>query len=56
MKLKFSLLQARWIREQQWHKTQQLTDLPDGSLLLEMCVTGLPEVKRRVLQYAADKV
>jgi len=52
--LKFSPYQARWIRERQWHRTQKLTDLPDGSLRFEMDVTGLSEIKRWVLQYGAE--
>ncbi len=54
VKLKFTPYQSRWIRERQWHKTQQLTDLPDGSLLLEMDVQGLDDVKRWVLQYGGE--
>ncbi|MBD3338110.1 MAG: WYL domain-containing protein [Candidatus Lokiarchaeota archaeon] len=54
VKLKFTPYQSRWIRERQWHKTQQLTDLADGSLLLEMDVQGLDDVKRWVLQYGGE--
>jgi len=54
IKLKFSPYQARWIRERQWHKTQQLTKLNDGSLILEMDVQGLDEVKRWVMQYGGE--
>jgi len=52
--LKFSPYQARWIKERQWHKTQKLTEFEDGSLILEMDVKGLDEVKRWVLQYGAE--
>ncbi len=54
IKLKFSPYQSRWIRERQWHKTQQLTELNDGSLIFEMDVQGLDEVKRWVLQYGGE--
>lgn len=54
IRLKFTSYQARWIRERKWHKTQKLTDLEDGSLILEMDVTGLSDVKRWVLQYGAE--
>ncbi len=52
--LKFSPFQARWIRERQWHKTQKLTELEDGSLILEMDVQGLSDVKRWVMQYGGE--
>ncbi|MBN2092474.1 WYL domain-containing protein, partial [candidate division KSB1 bacterium] len=51
VKLKFSAYEARWIRERQWHKSQQLTNMADGALMLEMDVKGLEDVKRWVLQY-----
>lgn len=54
IKLKFSPYQARWIRERQWHKTQHLTELNDGGLILEMDVQGLEEVKRWVMQYGGE--
>ncbi len=54
VKLKFSPYQARWIRERQWHKTQKLTELENGSLILEMDVKGLDEVKRWVLKYGSE--
>jgi predicted DNA-binding transcriptional regulator YafY len=54
IQLKFSAYQARWIREKQWHPTQKLTPLADGSLLLELEVAGLSEVKRWILQYGAE--
>ena len=54
VKLKFSPYQARWIRERQWYKTQKLTEIKDGSLILEMDVEGLEEVKRWVMKYGAE--
>jgi len=52
--LKFSPYQARWIRERQWHRSQKLTELDDGGLMLEMDVQGLDEVKRWVMQYGGE--
>ena len=49
VKLKFSPYQARWIRERQWHPSQQLTELDDGGLILELEVQGLAAVKRWVM-------
>jgi len=52
--LKFNPYQARWIRERLWHKSQKLTELEDGGVMLEMDVQGLNEVKRWVLQYGSE--
>lgn len=52
--LKFSPYQARWIREKQWHRSQKLTELEDGGVLMEMDATGLSDVKRWLLQYGAE--
>jgi len=52
--LKFSPYQARWIRERQWHRSQKLTELEDGGVMLEMDVQGLDEVKRWVMQYGGE--
>ena len=54
VKLKFSPYQARWIRERQWHKTQKLSELEDGGLIMEMDVEGIEEVKRWVMQYGGE--
>ncbi len=54
VKLKFPAYEARWIRERQWHKSQKMTTTEDGSLILEMDVKGLEDVKRWVLQYGAE--
>ena len=52
--LKFTPYQARWIRERQWHRSQRLTEHTDGSVILEMDVQGLDDVRRWVLQYGAE--
>ncbi|HHY92115.1 MAG TPA: WYL domain-containing transcriptional regulator [Firmicutes bacterium] len=51
--IRFDAVQARWIRERQWHSSQELAFLPDGSLLFKVTVTGLSEVKRWVLGFGA---
>ena len=52
--LKFSPYQSRWIRERQWHRSQKLTELDDGGVMLGMEVQGLDEVKRWVMQYGGE--
>ena len=49
--IKFDEYQARWIRERQWHSSQQIEELPSGELILRLRVGGLDEVKRWVLGY-----
>lgn len=52
--IRFDEYQARWIRERQWHETQQdLEELPDGGVILRFRTGGLGEVKRWVMQYGA---
>ena len=54
VKIHFSPAQARWIREKQWHPSQQIAENPDGSLVLIMHTSGLDQVKRWVLSFGAQ--
>jgi predicted DNA-binding transcriptional regulator YafY len=54
VKVRFSSWVARWIREDRWHTSQTFTDLPDGSLQLDMEVTGTVDVKRWILSFGKD--
>jgi len=49
--IRFDPHQARYIRERRWHETQQIEELPGGSLILRFQSSGLGEVKRWVMQY-----
>lgn len=51
VKVRFTPWVARWIREEVWHPSQTLTDLPDGSLQVDLTVTGLEDVKRWILGF-----
>ena len=51
--IKFDEYQARWIRERQWHRSQQIEELPGGELILRLRVGGLGEVKRWVMGYGS---
>jgi predicted DNA-binding transcriptional regulator YafY len=42
---------APYIRERRWHPTQVLQEQVDGSVILQMTVSGLNDVKRWVLGY-----
>lgn len=51
--IRFHRDQARWIKERQWHPGQVMEELPDGSLVLKMPLSGLQEVKRWVLSFGS---
>ena len=51
--IKFDEYQARWIRERQWHSSQQIEELPSGELILRLRVGGLGEVKRWIMGYGS---
>lgn len=51
--VKFDEYQARWIRERQWHSSQQIEELPSGELILRLKVGGIGEVKRWVMGYGS---
>jgi predicted DNA-binding transcriptional regulator YafY len=54
VRLRFSPVAARWVREKTWHATQTLQDHPDGGLTLTFSVNHLAEVKRWALSFGAD--
>jgi len=49
--IRFSSFVAQNVAEVQWHKTQQTTLLPDGSLEFRAAVSGLQEICWWVLRY-----
>ena len=51
--IKFDEYQARWIRERQWHLSQQIEELPSGELILRLRVGGIAEVQRWVMGYGS---
>lgn len=53
VKVAFDAIQARWIRERQWHPMQKLTELADGGVLLEVTVSGLESIKRWILGFGS---
>jgi predicted DNA-binding transcriptional regulator YafY len=52
----FSAQSAPFVRERRWHPTQVIHEYPDGSLLLEMTVRGMNDLKRWVLGYGREAV
>jgi len=54
VRVRFSPYQARWMRERQFHPSQQCVDGPDGSLEMTLAVAGTSEIKRWLLGYGAE--
>jgi predicted DNA-binding transcriptional regulator YafY len=52
--LRFTPFRARWIREQMWHPTQTLKELPNGGLDISFPVADFREIKLKILQFGAD--
>ncbi len=53
VKLKFSKDIGPWVSSRQWHKTQTIQELEDGSILLEFEVDGLSEINGWVLSFGS---
>lgn len=52
--IQFDEYQARYIREQRWHSTQEpLKELADGSVILHFQSGGLDAIQRWVMQYGS---
>lgn len=54
VKIHFDPVGARWIREREWHASQQREEHPDGSLTLTMTVTGLAGIRRWILGFGGS--
>jgi len=54
VKLRFSPLKSRWIRDQVWHRDQEAKSLEDGSLELTFPVADFSEIKMEILKHGAD--
>ena len=54
VKLKFAPAAARWVRDEQFHESQQTEELANGSILFEVCVQGTREITRWILGYGGD--
>jgi len=54
VKVRFSADQARYVKERRWAAKQTITDLPDGSVILELETSGRWDVKRWLLAFGAD--
>jgi len=56
VKIHFKPKAARYIRERQWHPSQDLIEHDDGSCTLEFVTQSLDETKRWIMTYGAEAV
>ncbi len=56
IRIRFDELVADYIREKKWHPSQQLVELPDGSVELRLKLSSLVEIQRWVLGWAGNAV
>lgn len=54
VELKFSPNVTRRVKESVWHPSQTITDLPDGSCLLKLCIGSLMEITPWIRGWGAD--
>jgi len=52
--LKFSPEASRIVKEQIWHKKQKIREQGDGSILLQVPVADITEIKREIMKYGAE--
>ena len=45
---------ARYVRNKVWHPSQQIEELPDGSVLEKLTVTGLQDVEKWVFSFGSQ--
>jgi predicted DNA-binding transcriptional regulator YafY len=51
VRLRFAASVARRVREAVWHRSQRLTELPDGGLELTVTVAGIVEIRPWILSW-----
>jgi predicted DNA-binding transcriptional regulator YafY len=54
IRLRFTAVAARFVREKTWHPTQKLEDQADGGAILTFRVNHLAEVRRWVMSFGAE--
>ena len=53
-KLRFTAVQARWVRAESWHPHQRLTELEDGCVLLEVPYSDTRELLLEICRFGPD--
>ncbi len=54
VKLKFSSDIAPWIVARQWHKTQVIRELEDGSVVMDLDIDGLSEISGWIMSFGSN--
>lgn len=54
VKVRFSPYQSRWIKERQYHPSQEIEEQENGGVVLTVKVTGTFEIKRWVLGFGPE--
>jgi proteasome accessory factor B len=54
IRVRFDRKVADYIRERKWHESQELTDLPDGSVELKLRLSSLVEIQRWLLSWGSN--
>lgn len=54
VKLIFSPEAGRWVKEEHFHDSQKVQELPDGTLKFEVTVRGTREITRWILGYGSE--
>jgi len=53
LKLQFDPFAARLVAERTWHESQRIEQKRDGSIILELALTGLEEIERWILSWGS---
>ncbi len=54
VRIRFTPYQARWIKERQYHASQEIEEQEDGGVVLTVRITGIFEIKRWVLGFGPE--
>ena len=54
VRIRFFTAQAPYVKERTWHASQKLTEQSDGSVIMEMAVGDLGEVRRWLIGWGAE--
>lgn len=54
--IRFNEKVADYVREKKWHKSQQLIELPDGSIEMRLTLSSLVEIQRWILSWGGNAI
>jgi predicted DNA-binding transcriptional regulator YafY len=56
VRIRFAPSTARYIQEHHWHPTQKIVESPDGSVILELTLADLTEIRAWVMSFGSKAV